>query len=109
MQNENTPGTLSGFTCSEGAGRLVEKVFDMPVSTIYQQWQILTNLTRFVPYPQGLTSADTVTSATFSFGTKAGVNVTGVPSSVLLPDGGTTIVLLGMALSGLGMVRRRLA
>lgn len=55
-----------------------------------------------------LTSADSVNSATFSFGTdKNPETVTGIPNLVNVPDGGTTIMLLGLALSGIGLVRRQ--
>jgi len=58
-----------------------------------------------------LTSQDNVTSATFSFGTTAGQNlVPGVPQIInTIPDGGTTVLLLGAGLSGLGLVRRKLS
>lgn len=52
-------------------------------------------------------SADTIVdSATFSFGTTEGNNIQGVPT---VPDGGTTVLLLGTALSALGFIRRKLA
>jgi hypothetical protein len=53
----------------------------------------------------GVTAATGVTGVNFSFGTEAGDNVAGVQ----VPDGGTTVVLLGVALSGLGLFRRKLA
>jgi hypothetical protein len=58
-----------------------------------------------------LTDQDNVTSATFSFGTTAGQNlVPGVPQITnTIPDGGTTVLLLGAGLSGLGLVRRKLS
>ena len=55
----------------------------------------------------GLSVDDRVNSAIFSFGTTAGIDVTGVPGTV--PDGGTTVLLLGSALSGLGLLRRKLS
>ncbi len=54
----------------------------------------------------GITASTAVTAATFSFGTVPGINVPGVPPSV--PDGGTTGILLGAALAGLGVLRRYL-
>jgi hypothetical protein len=56
----------------------------------------------------GLTAGDSVTSATFSFGTTPGIDVPGVPGGPV-PDGGTTALLLGAALSGLGLIRRKLS
>lgn len=60
----------------------------------------------FVLNIPGLTSSDIVNSAIFSFGTTAGDDVTGIPQ---VPDGGTTMLLLGTALSGLGLLRRKLS
>jgi hypothetical protein len=60
----------------------------------------------------GLTSDDSVNSATFSFGTTAGIDtVNGIfhIPEVIVPDGGTTVFLLGAALSTLGLVGRKLA
>lgn len=54
----------------------------------------------------GLTTDTTVTSATFSFGTTTGDDVPGTPHRSV-PDGGATALLLGAALMGLGMVKRR--
>lgn len=51
----------------------------------------------------GLTADTTVTSATFSFGTGSDNDVPGTP----VPDGGTTLLLLGAALTGLGVIKRR--
>jgi hypothetical protein len=50
----------------------------------------------------------TVTSATFSFGTTDGINVVGVPAGTTVPDAGLTVLLLGGALSSLGLLRRKL-
>jgi hypothetical protein len=52
----------------------------------------------------GLTTGETITSATFSFGTTPGIDVPGTT----VPDGGTTAVLLGTALTGLALLRRKL-
>ncbi len=54
----------------------------------------------------GITAATTVTSATFSFGTASGNNVPGRPS---VPDSGATLALLGSALTGLEVLRRKFA
>lgn len=51
----------------------------------------------------GLTASDTVTAAVFQFGTTP----TTPPPSV--PDGGTTVLLLGATLSGIGLIRRKLS
>jgi hypothetical protein len=54
-------------------------------------------------------NADTlVNNIVFSFGTEAGNNVSLTPPRGV-PDGGTTVVLLGAALSALGLIRRRLS
>jgi len=56
----------------------------------------------------GLTASDTVNSAIFSFGTTEGAElVHGIPQ-ITAPDGGTTVLLLGSALAGLGLLRRKL-
>ena len=53
-------------------------------------------------------NADTlVNDVVFSFGTTPGGNVPVNPPTV--PDGGTTIMFLGAALSGLGLIRRKLS
>jgi len=49
----------------------------------------------------GLTAGDAVTGATFQFGTTPGSNT--------VPDGGSTVLLLGCALSAVGLIRRRLS
>lgn len=59
----------------------------------------------FVLNIPGMTADSVVDSATFSFGTTAGVDVQGTR----VPDGGTTVLLLGTALSALGFIRRKLA
>jgi hypothetical protein len=53
----------------------------------------------------GLTAADVVNGIQFSFGTTPGLNIPGTS----VPDGGTTVLLLGAALSGLGLIRRKLS
>ncbi len=54
----------------------------------------------FVLNIPGLTSDDTVKDALFQFGTSG--------STVRAPDGGSSLFLLGMALSGVGLLRRKL-
>jgi hypothetical protein len=56
----------------------------------------------------GLTANDSVNSATFSFGTSGNVNVPGVVVPPVVPDGGATLILLGGAVSALGLIRRKL-
>lgn len=57
-----------------------------------------------------LTSDTVVNSAIFSFGTTGGITVDGVPNTSLsAPDGGTTVLLLGAAVSALGIIRRKLS
>jgi hypothetical protein len=52
----------------------------------------------------GVTPDTVVNSATFSFGTTEGINVTAVLVASV-PDVGTTVLLLAAALSGLGFIR----
>lgn len=58
----------------------------------------------------GVTASTTITSAAFSFGTTPGlIETPGVPSDnppVRVPDGGMTLMMLGLALLGLGATRR---
>jgi len=63
----------------------------------------------FVVNVAGVTVDSTITSATFSFGTTAGDNVPGTPPGTSVPDGGMTVALLGLGLTGLGLVRRKLS
>jgi hypothetical protein len=58
----------------------------------------------------GVTDDSTVDSATFSFGTTAGVNVPGVPAQPFVPEPGS-LVLAAVAVLGLAVARgrRRLA
>jgi hypothetical protein len=57
----------------------------------------------------GVTVDSTITSVTFSFGTTAGDNVQGGRPPQEIPDGGTTLWLLGLALSGMAAAKRRFA
>jgi hypothetical protein len=60
----------------------------------------------------GVTADSIVNNVLFSFGTTAGNDVPGVPGGnpgPTVPDGGTTVLLLGIALSGLGLIRRKLS
>ena len=52
----------------------------------------------------GLTAADTVTGALFSFGTEAGVERAGVPSAIPLPG---ALPLFATGLAGLALMKRR--
>lgn len=62
----------------------------------------------FVLNIPGLTAADVVNNVQFSFGTNPdSPTIPGTPPGV--PDGGTTVLLLGAALSGLGLIRRKLS
>jgi hypothetical protein len=54
----------------------------------------------------GVTAATTVTSATFSFGTVAGVNVPGTPGTPSVPEP-ISSALVGTGLIGLFFLRRR--
>ena len=56
----------------------------------------------------GLTADTTITSATLSFGTTSGDNVTTTTTTnkTSVPDNGVTLVMLGAALVGLGLFRR---
>jgi hypothetical protein len=55
----------------------------------------------FVISLMGITPSTTITSATFSFGTTAGINVAGVPSAVPLPG---ALSLFATGLGGLGLL-----
>jgi hypothetical protein len=63
----------------------------------------------FVLNIAGVTDATEVTSATFSFGTVPGIDVPGTTTGNQVADGGTTVMLLGGALSGLALARRKLS
>jgi hypothetical protein len=54
----------------------------------------------------GLTVNSAINDVVFSFGTTAGDNVPGV---LQVPEGGTTVILLGATLTGLGLIRRKLS
>ena len=54
----------------------------------------------------GVTAATTVTGAVFSFGTTAGINVTGTPSTTSVPEP-ATLGLLALGLLGAGGMRMR--
>jgi hypothetical protein len=55
----------------------------------------------------GITADTTITGATFSFGTTSGDDVPGIPHTSV-PDGGATALLLGAALTGLSIIKRRI-
>ena len=58
----------------------------------------------------GMSTDTIINNVNFSFGTTAGDHVPGVPGSPpTIPDGGTTVMLLGGALSGLALIRRKLS
>lgn len=54
----------------------------------------------------GITANTIVTSAIFSFGTTAGINVPGIPNT---PDSGATLMLFGIGLVGAEVLRRSIA
>jgi hypothetical protein len=54
----------------------------------------------------GITAATLINSATFSFGTTAGINVAGVPSTSAVPLPGA-LPLFATALVGIGLLNRR--
>jgi len=62
----------------------------------------------FVINVPGVNVDSSVNDIVFSFGTTAGDNVPVNPPRGV-PDGGTTVLLLGAALSGLGLIRRKLS
>jgi hypothetical protein len=57
----------------------------------------------------GVNVDSSINNVFFSFGTTAGDNIPGLPPRTNVPDGGTTVLLLGAALSGLGFIRRKLS
>jgi hypothetical protein len=58
----------------------------------------------------GMSTDTIINNVVFSFGTTAGDDVPGVPGRPpTIPDGGTTVMLLGGALSGLALLRRKLS
>jgi hypothetical protein len=69
----------------------------------------INQIATFVVNVPGVTVDSTVTSATFSFGTVPDINVPGIPPHISVPDGGMTVALLGLGLTGLGLLRRRLS
>jgi hypothetical protein len=48
-------------------------------------------------------------TCTFSFGTVSGIDVPGVPPRTSVPDGGMTVALLGLGLTSVGLLRRKLS
>jgi hypothetical protein len=60
----------------------------------------------FVLNIPGMTVDSTIENVTFSFGTTTGQDV---PGGGTVPDGGTTVLLLGASVSGLGLLRRKLS
>ena len=90
-------GTYTGGTYSNGNGSIAG---NGPHNPFLESGAIF-NLS--VP---GVTANTTITSATFSFGTTSGDNRAGTPNAPTVPDGGTTLMLLGSALGGLGAMRR---
>lgn len=56
----------------------------------------------------GLTAQSVVTSMFFQFGTTAGTDVPGKPTTTPVPDGGLTVSMLGLSLIGIQALRRKL-
>ena len=67
----------------------------------------LDQIATFVVDVPGVTDTTTVTSATFSFGTVAGVNVAGVPAGTVPTPEPSSIVLLGAGLLATILIRKR--
>ena len=60
----------------------------------------------------GITSSSTISDVVFTFGTQAGeASAPGVPNTPHggVPDGASTVTLLGAVLTGMGLFRRKLA
>jgi hypothetical protein len=64
----------------------------------------LANSATFVLNVPGMTVDSTISRVVFSFGTASGNDVPGQ-----MPDGGTTAILLGVALTGFSLIRRKLS
>jgi hypothetical protein len=57
----------------------------------------------------GVNVDSSINSMSFSFGTTSGDDIPGLPPRGGVPDCGTTVMLLGAALSGLALIRRKLS
>jgi hypothetical protein len=69
----------------------------------------LANSATFMLNIPGMSTDTIIDNVFFSFGTTTGDDVPGGGRPPTIPDGGTTVMLLGGALSGLALIRRKLS
>jgi hypothetical protein len=96
-------GTITSFNIVSGNEYLVAK-YDGPNGGL-EVWYV-GNLSGTITIPQGAPGTDFGQTSDNLLGLSGTWVLNGTPGSV--PDGGATVLLLGAALSGLGLIRRKL-